>query len=76
MDFDTVLLLKKKETYVIIINHYESLNERIKKLGLLYYFLNHLILLDFERTSFLSLQVSLKHLPGYIIKIYNIKKET
>ena len=54
MDFDTVSTLKTKETYIIIINHDESLNGRNNQLGLLFYFLNHLILLDFECTSFLS----------------------
>ena len=60
MDFgDTgASILKTKETYInTIINHYERLNGRNNQLVLLFYFLNHLILLDFECTSFSSLQV-------------------
>ena len=73
MNFDTVLILNKKETYnIIIIYHYESPNRRNNHLGLLFYYLSHLIPLDFECTSFFFLQVSLKHhLQGNIIKVFN-----
>jgi hypothetical protein len=60
---------------MIIINHYEILNGKNNQLHLLFYFLNHLTLLDCESTSFLSQQVSFKHLPRNIIKIYNIKRK-
>ena len=42
--------------------YYESLNGRNYQLGVLFYFLNHLIgVLEFECTSFFSLQSSLTY---------------